>query len=57
MRRVLVASEARSFGRGGVQAVADIIGMSRQTIYVGISDIESKNHKYNRKRKPGGESK
>lgn len=53
-RRVLAASEARSFGRGGVQAVADITGMSRQTIYVGISDIDSKNHKDGRIRKPGG---
>lgn len=53
-RRVLAASEARSFGRGGVQAVADITGMSRQTIYVGISDIDSKNHKDDRIRKPGG---
>ena len=53
-RRVLAASEAQSFGRGGVQAVSNITGMSRQTIYVGISDIDSKNHKDDRIRKPGG---
>jgi len=53
-RRVLAASEAKSFGRGGIQAVANITGMSRQTIYVGIADIESKNHKDERIRKPGG---
>lgn len=50
----MAASEAKSFGRGGVQAVADITGMSRQTIYMGISDIDSKNHKDDRIRKPGG---
>ena len=50
----MAASEAKSFGRGGVQAVADITGMSRQTIYMGIADIDSKNHKDDRIRKPGG---
>ncbi|MGA2379215.1 MAG: ISAzo13 family transposase, partial [Spirochaetia bacterium] len=34
-RRVLAASEAKSFGRGGVQTVARITGISRQTIYNG----------------------
>jgi len=53
-RRVLAASEAQSFGRGGVQAVSDITGMSRQTIYAGISDIDSKSHKDDRIRKAGG---
>ena len=48
------SAEAKFFGRGGVQAVADITGMSRQTIYVGISDIDLKNHEDERIRKAGG---
>jgi len=32
-RRVLVASEAKAYGRGGVATVARITGMCRQTIY------------------------
>jgi transposase len=52
-RRVLAASEAKSFGRGGIQAVARIAGMSRQTIYLGIKDLASKNYG-ERIRKPGG---
>ena len=41
-RRILVAVEARAYGRGGVQAVARVTGMSRQTIYNGIKDLEKK---------------
>lgn len=53
-RRVVAASEAKAFGRGGIQAVASVTGMSRQTIYVGLADIKSKNHKDDRIRKSGG---
>ncbi len=38
-RRVLAASEAKALGRGGVSIVADVTGMSRQTIYRGIEEI------------------
>lgn len=40
-RRVVAASEAKAMGRGGVQAVATVTGMSRQTIYNGLRDLES----------------
>jgi len=53
-RRVLAASEAKTFGKGGVSAVAIATGMSRQTIYNGIADIDSKNYKDDRIRKVGG---
>lgn len=52
-RRVLAASEARSFGRGGVQTVARITGISRQTIYNGLADLE-KGNVSDRIRRPGG---
>ena len=52
-RRVLAASEAKSYGRGGVQTVARITGMCRQTIYNGMSDLE-KGNTTDRIRKPGG---
>ena len=38
-RRVLVATEARALGRGGVSLLAEITGMSRQTIYQGLKEI------------------
>jgi transposase len=40
-RRLMVAAEARYYGRGGVQAVARASGMSRQTIYRGLGELES----------------
>ena len=40
-RRILAAVEARGYGRGGVQAVARASGMSRQTIYRGLEDLEA----------------
>ena len=39
-RRVLAASEAKAYGRGGVQTVARVTGISRQTIYHGLADLE-----------------
>jgi len=38
-RRILAASEAETYGRGGVSVVAEITGMSRQTIYRGLDDL------------------
>ena len=40
-RRIVAAVEARGYGRGGVQAVARATGMSRQTIYRGLADLEA----------------
>jgi transposase len=52
-RRVLSASEAKSFGRGGVQTVARITGISRQTIYNGMADL-AEGDVSDRIRRPGG---
>jgi transposase len=52
-RRVLVASEAKAYGRGGVQTVARITGISRQTIYHGLADL-AKGEVSDRVRRPGG---
>ena len=41
-RRILAAVEAKEYGRGGIQAVARVTGMSRQTIYNGLDDLEQK---------------
>lgn len=40
-RRRWAASEARAMGRGGVSMVARATGLSRATIYKGISELES----------------
>lgn len=40
-RRLYVASEARSLGRGGISIVALASGMSRETIRQGIVELES----------------
>jgi Rhodopirellula transposase DDE domain len=41
-RRRFVALEARALGRGGVSLMARISGLSRSTIYHGLSDIRYK---------------
>jgi Rhodopirellula transposase DDE domain len=41
-RRRFAASEALALGRGGVSLLARITGLSRPTIYRGISDIQNK---------------
>jgi transposase len=38
-RRVLVASEAKALGRGGISIIAEITGISRQTIYDGMKEL------------------
>jgi transposase len=54
-RRILVAAEARAYGRGGVQTLAQLTGMSRQTIYRGLEDLRAKRKKPSgRIRRPGG---
>ena len=49
----MVAAEAKSYGRGGVQTLARITGMCRQTIYRGLKDLQE-GHTSERVRKPGG---
>lgn len=39
-RRVLVAAEANAYGRGGIQTLSRITGISRQTIYRGREDLK-----------------
>ena len=39
--RLWAAAEARSLGRGGVSTVAKAAGLSRTTIYAGLSEIEA----------------
>jgi len=51
-RRILAASEARSYGRGGIQVVARATGLSRQTIYNGLRDL-GEGDISNRIRRPG----
>lgn len=38
-RRLLAASEAREYGRGGISFVASVTGMSRQTISSGLQEL------------------
>ena len=54
-RRRFAAAEALALGRGGVSLMAQITGLSRPTIYRGISDIRSKRSAGpGRTRKSGG---
>jgi len=52
-RRVVAAAEAKSYGRGGVQTLARVTGMCRQTIYRGLNDL-AEGHTSERVRNPGG---
>ena len=52
-RRVLAAAEAKSYGWGGVRTVAQITGMSRNTIYRGLDDLQIKGN-LGRIREAGG---
>jgi len=59
MRRQWAASEAQTFGWGGVSAVSDATGMSRNTIRKGLGELEARKGKRKavvdlRLRKPGG---
>ena len=49
----MAAAEAKSYGKGGVQMVADVTGMARQTIYRGLKDIKDQRD-LDRVRKAGG---
>jgi transposase len=52
-RRIVAATEACAYGRGGIQAVARITGMSRDTIYRGLADLDA-GELSDRIRAPGG---
>ena len=40
-RRLLLGAEARELGWGGVSAVAQVAGVSRTTVTLAVSDVES----------------
>ena len=52
-KRIFVALEAKELGYGGVSLMSSLTGMSRQTIYHGINDLNSPMKPY-RVRKSGG---
>ncbi len=52
-RRVVAASEAQAYGKGGVQFISTITGISRQTIYRGLKELGDPSD-LDRVRKPGG---
>jgi hypothetical protein len=53
-RRLIVGAEALSIGRGGVQVLSNITGMSRPTIRRGVHELHSKNKDTTRVRTIGG---
>jgi transposase len=40
-RRIVAASEAKACGRGGISVLSRVTGLSRQTIYHGMNDLQS----------------
>lgn len=53
-RRILIASEAKAYGHGGVQRLSQITGTCRQTIYRGLEELKKKPKNDGRVRNPGG---
>ena len=54
-RRLLAAAAARTLGRGGITLVARATGMSRQTVYDGLADLDDRTGlAAGRVRRPGG---
>lgn len=53
-RRILLAAEARSLGRGGVSLVARAAGVSRQTIHTALKELDAPPAAGGRVRRPGG---
>ena len=53
-RRILLASEALSFGYGGIKALSDISGVAVSTIRRGINDLKKKSIKPMAVRRVGG---
>jgi transposase len=56
-RRILAASEAKAYGRGGVTAVANITGLCRQTIYRGLDELGNFDEVERVRKKSGGRKK
>ena len=53
-RRLWAASEARSFGRGGLAAVARVTGLAQTTVRRGIVDLQAgEDWRVGRVRRPG----
>ena len=52
-RRLLAAAEAKSYGFGGIQLISKVTGLSRQTIYRGLKDLD-RGEFDNRVRQAGG---
>jgi transposase len=53
-RRLFLAAEAESMGRGGVKAIHELTGMSKTTIIRGKKELEDKGNNDERVRKKGG---
>jgi Rhodopirellula transposase DDE domain len=53
-RRLYLGSEARALGHGGIQAVATAAGVSRQTVAVGVDELEAGEPPLGRTRRAGG---
>jgi transposase len=54
-RRLLAAAESKAWGRGGISAVSNSTGVSRQVIRQGLRELEqSPTHPVGRIRRPGG---
>ena len=53
-RRLLLAAEARSLGRGGIRAVARTAGVREATVSAGIDELDAGAPPLGRARRPGG---
>jgi len=53
-RRLVAAADCTALGRGGVSQVARASGLSRPTLYQGVRELESREPKSGRIRRPGG---
>src|SRR5690349_23260149 len=53
-RRLLLATEARSLGHGGIRAVAQAAGVREATVSAGIDELEAGAPPLGRARQPGG---
>lgn len=53
-KRLLIGSEAKSIGRGGIQILSDMTGMDRKTIRKGIQELSKKRKIVDRVRISGG---
>src|SRR5215475_10206003 len=53
-RRLVVAADCATLGRGGISQVARASGLSRPTLYQGVRELEGKEQAAGRIRRPGG---